>query len=213
MNPTRLDADADAYRTAERLLRHNRGELVLDGRIRPRWIDGGARFWYTSDAPDSPRFLLVDPVEGTREAAFDHARLATALATASGRDVDAGALPFAAFEPTDGAIEFDASKATPDEMLEAAIEAGADDVESSEEGLWVYCHPDELHQVAKVLEARFGEPRAAQITWRAKTDVPIDEETGQKLLRMIDALEESDDVQQVYANFEIADDVLERLSA
>lgn len=106
MNPTRLDADA--YRTAERLLRHNRGELVLDGRIRPRWIDGGARFWYTSDAPDSPRFLLVDPVEGTREAAFDHARLATALATASGRDVDAGALPFAAFEPTDGAIEFDA---------------------------------------------------------------------------------------------------------
>ena len=77
----------------------------------------------------------------------------------------------------------------------------------------VYCHPDELHQVAKTLEARFGEPRAAQITWRAKTDVPIDEETGQKLLRMIEALEESDDVQNVYANFEIADEVLERLSA
>jgi YebC/PmpR family DNA-binding regulatory protein len=112
-----------------------------------------------------------------------------------------------------GAIEFEAGKATPDEMLEAAIEAGADDVESSEEGHWVYCHPDQLHQVAKALEARFGEPRAAQITWRPKTETPIDEETGQKLLRMIDALEESDDVQQVYANFEIADDVLERLSA
>jgi YebC/PmpR family DNA-binding regulatory protein len=112
-----------------------------------------------------------------------------------------------------GAIEFEAAKATPDEMLEAAIEAGADDVESSEEGHWVYCHPDQLHQVAKALEARFGEPRAAQITWRPKTETPIDEETGQKLLRMIDALEESDDVQQVYANFEIADDVLERLSA
>jgi YebC/PmpR family DNA-binding regulatory protein len=112
-----------------------------------------------------------------------------------------------------GAIEFDAGKATPDEMLEAAIEAGADDVESGAEGHWVYCHPDQLHQVAKALEARFGEPRAAQITWRPKTETPIDEETGQKLLRMIDALEESDDVQQVYANFEIADDVLERLSA
>jgi YebC/PmpR family DNA-binding regulatory protein len=112
-----------------------------------------------------------------------------------------------------GSIEFDAGKATPDEMLEAAIDAGADDVESSEEGHWVYCHPDRLHQVAKALEASFGEPRAAQITWRPKTETPIDEETGQKLLRMIDALEESDDVQQVYANFEIADDVLERLSA
>jgi YebC/PmpR family DNA-binding regulatory protein len=112
-----------------------------------------------------------------------------------------------------GAIEFEAGKATQDEMLEAAIDAGADDVESSEEGHWVYCHPDQLHQVAKALEASFGEPRAAQITWRPKTETPIDEEAGQKLLRMIDALEESDDVQQVYANFEIADDVLERLSA
>jgi YebC/PmpR family DNA-binding regulatory protein len=112
-----------------------------------------------------------------------------------------------------GAVEFEAGKATPDEMLEAAIDAGADDVDSSDEGHSVYCHPDQLHQVAKALETSFGEPRAAHITWRAKTDVPIDEDTGQKLLRMIDALEESDDVQQVYANFEIADDVLERLSA
>jgi YebC/PmpR family DNA-binding regulatory protein len=112
-----------------------------------------------------------------------------------------------------GAIEFDASKATADDMLEAAIEAGADDVESSEDGHVVYCNPDELHQVTKALEARFGEPRAAQITWRPKTETPIDEETGQKLLRMIDALEELDDVQNVYANFDIAEDVLRRLTA
>jgi YebC/PmpR family DNA-binding regulatory protein len=111
-----------------------------------------------------------------------------------------------------GAIEFDAAKATADEMLEAAIEAGADDCESSEEGHVVYCNPDQ-HQVAKALEARFGEPRSVQIMWRAKTEVPIDEETGQKLLRMIDALEESDDVQQVYANFDVAEDVLRRLTA
>jgi YebC/PmpR family DNA-binding regulatory protein len=112
-----------------------------------------------------------------------------------------------------GAIEFDAAKATADQMLEAAIEAGADDVESGEEGHTIYCDPDELHQVAKALEARFGEPRAMQITWRPKSDVPIDEETGQKLLRMIDALEELDDVQNVYANFDIAEDVLQRLMA
>ena len=112
-----------------------------------------------------------------------------------------------------GAIEFEASTATPDQMLEAAIEAGAEDVESGVDGHIVYCNPDELHQVAKALEGRFGEPRAVRIVWRPKTETPIDEEAGQKLLRMIDALEESDDVQQVYANFEIADDVLERLSA
>ena len=112
-----------------------------------------------------------------------------------------------------GAIEFDAGKATQEAMLEAAIDAGAEDCESSGEGHLVYCHPDQLHNVAKALEARFGEPRAARIMWRPKSGVPVDEEAGQRLLRMIDALEDSDDVQNVYANFEIADEVLERLSA
>jgi YebC/PmpR family DNA-binding regulatory protein len=112
-----------------------------------------------------------------------------------------------------GAIEFDADKAGAEAMLEAAIEAGAEDCESSGEGHVVYCNPDELHQVAKALEGKFGEPRSAQITWRAKTSVPVGEEPAQRLLRMIEGLEDSDDVQNVYANFEIADEVLERLSA
>ena len=112
-----------------------------------------------------------------------------------------------------GAIEFDAGTATADQMFEAAIEAGAEDCDSSAEGHIIYCHPDQLHQVAKALEARFGEPRAARILWRPKSTVPADEEAGQRLLRMIETLEDSDDVQNVYANFEIADEVLERLSA
>jgi YebC/PmpR family DNA-binding regulatory protein len=112
-----------------------------------------------------------------------------------------------------GSIEFDGAKATLDQMFEAAIEAGADDVESSETGHVLYCDPDRLHQVAKTLEERFGEPRASHIVWRPRSSVPIDEEAGQKLIRMIEGLEDSDDVQNVYANFEIADEVLERLSA
>jgi YebC/PmpR family DNA-binding regulatory protein len=112
-----------------------------------------------------------------------------------------------------GAIEFEAKVATADQMLEATIETGGDDVESSEEGHTVYCDPDELHQLAKALEGRFGESRAVRIVWRPKTETPIDEEAGQRLLRMIDALEESDDVQQVYANFEIADEILNKLTA
>jgi YebC/PmpR family DNA-binding regulatory protein len=112
-----------------------------------------------------------------------------------------------------GAIEFDAAKATPEAMLEAAIDSGAEDCESSGEGHLVYCHPDELHHVAKALEARFGEPRAARVLWRPKSAVPVDEEAGQRLLRMIDGLEDLDDVQDVYSNFAMADEVLERLSA
>jgi YebC/PmpR family DNA-binding regulatory protein len=112
-----------------------------------------------------------------------------------------------------GAIEFDAGRATSDAMLEAAIDAGAEDCESSEEGHVVYCHPDQLHQIAKALEATFGEPRSQRILWRPKSTVPADEENGQRLLRMIEALEDLDDVQNVYANFEIADELLERLSA
>jgi YebC/PmpR family DNA-binding regulatory protein len=112
-----------------------------------------------------------------------------------------------------GAIEFDAAKASPEAMLDAAIEAGAEDCESSAEGHMVYCHTDELHQVARALEAKFGEGRSARILWRSKNTVPIGEEAGQRLLRMIEGLEDSDDVQNVYANFEIADEVLERLSA
>ena len=112
-----------------------------------------------------------------------------------------------------GAIEFEPGKATPDAMIEAAIEAGAEDCESSEEGHVIYCDPDQLHNVAKALEAGFGEARSTRILWRPHNGVPVDEEAGQKLLRMIDGLEDSDDVQNVYANFEIADEVLERLSA
>jgi len=112
-----------------------------------------------------------------------------------------------------GAIEFDAGNATSDAMLEAAIDAGAEDCESSAEGHVVYCHPDQLHQITKALEAKFGEARSARILWRPKNTVPADEESGQRLLRMIEALEDSDDVQNVYANFEIADELLERLSA
>ena len=70
-------------------------------------------------------------------------------------------------------------------------------METTDEGHTVYCTPDELHQVGKVLEERFGQASTMQILWRPKLEVPIDEDAGGKLLRMIDALEDSDDVQQV----------------
>ncbi len=112
-----------------------------------------------------------------------------------------------------GAVEFEPDKASADAMLEAAIEAGAEDCESSAEGHLIYSDPEELHEVAKALEEKFGEPQTIRILWRPKSTVPMDEEGGERLLRMLESLEDSDDVQNVYANFDIADDVLERLSA
>ncbi|MFB7182590.1 DPP IV N-terminal domain-containing protein [Streptomyces sp. NPDC056257] len=98
------------YQAAEQLLRRpaRPGELVVGDKVRPQWIDGGARFWYAVSQGDGKRFVLADPAAGTREPAFDHARLAAALAAASGQQVDPEALPFMGIELTGNAVEFHA---------------------------------------------------------------------------------------------------------
>ena len=106
MHGTQLDVRA--YQTAERLLRHHRKELVLGDRVTPRWIENGARFWYSVPTSEGKRFVLVDVKAGTRQDAFDHERLARALAQASRQSVDAAALPFPAIQPGADAVEFDA---------------------------------------------------------------------------------------------------------
>jgi dipeptidyl aminopeptidase/acylaminoacyl peptidase len=99
---------AEDYQAAEQLLRRpaRPGELVVGDTITPHWIDGGTRFWYGMSGGAGMRFVLVEPATGTREPAFDHARLAAALATASGQPVSAEAMPFATIELADGAVEF-----------------------------------------------------------------------------------------------------------
>ncbi|MBT2225380.1 DPP IV N-terminal domain-containing protein [Nonomuraea sp. NEAU-A123] len=106
MTTTRLDAGA--YRAAERLLRDNRGNLVLGDKVSPRWIEGGARFWYAVDTAEGRRFVLVDPVAGSRGPAFDQEKVAAALAAASGREADASALPLSGVELSGDGVEFDA---------------------------------------------------------------------------------------------------------
>ncbi len=96
-------------------------------------------------------------------------------------------------------------------ILEAAIEAGADDVSSSENGHEIYASQETFREVAKALEAKFGEARKAALTWKPQNTVPVDDETGEKLLKLIDLLNEHDDVQNVYANFEISDALLKKM--
>jgi YebC/PmpR family DNA-binding regulatory protein len=110
-----------------------------------------------------------------------------------------------------GIIEYDANAASDDAMLDAAIEAGADDVISSESGHEIYASQDSFREVAKALEAKFGEPRKAALTWKPQNTVSVDDETGEKLLKLMDMLNEHDDVQNVFANFEISDALIAKM--
>src|SRR3954454_11976991 len=98
------------YQAAEQLLRRpaRPGDLVIGDKVRPQWIDGGARFWYAVSNGAGKRFVLVDPAAGTREPAFDHVRLAAALTVVSGQEVDPESLPFMGIAFTGNAVEFDA---------------------------------------------------------------------------------------------------------
>jgi YebC/PmpR family DNA-binding regulatory protein len=112
-----------------------------------------------------------------------------------------------------GVIEFDVKVATADQMLEAAIDAGADDVASSENGHEIYAGQDGFHEVAKTLEAKFGEPRKSALIWKPQNTIAVDDEKGEKLLDLIETLNEHDDVQNVYANFEVSDALVAKMSA
>jgi YebC/PmpR family DNA-binding regulatory protein len=112
-----------------------------------------------------------------------------------------------------GLIEFDAKVASADAMLEAAIDAGADDVVSSESGHEIYVAQDRFGEVARALEAKFGEPRKAALVWKPQNTIAIGDEDGEKVLKLIETLNDHDDVQNVYANFEVSDALVEKLSA
>jgi YebC/PmpR family DNA-binding regulatory protein len=112
-----------------------------------------------------------------------------------------------------GAIEFDAKVASPDAMLEAAIDAGADDVVSAESGHEVYVPQDSFAEVARALEAKFGEPRKSGLVWKPQNTVPVDDDKGEKMLKLLEMLNEHDDVQNVYANFEVSDALMAKMSA
>jgi len=112
-----------------------------------------------------------------------------------------------------GVVRYPSRAGSADDMLEAAIDAGAKDVATDADGHEVITAPDSFFAIRDALEARFGEPESAKLDWRPTMVVTLDEERAAGLLKLIDALEENDDVQNVTANFDIPDAVLQRLSA
>lgn len=112
-----------------------------------------------------------------------------------------------------GLFTYPADAAHADDMFEAALEGGAQDVESTAEGHEITCDPDDFSDVRDALDDKFGEPESARLDWKPQNTVEVEEDSASTLLKLLDVLDDNDDVQRVAANFDIAEDVMERLSA
>ncbi|MFN3233040.1 MAG: YebC/PmpR family DNA-binding transcriptional regulator [Alphaproteobacteria bacterium] len=112
-----------------------------------------------------------------------------------------------------GLIRYPADVASAEDVFEAALEAGADDCESSEDSHEITCAPDAFSDVRDALEAALGEAEVARLGWKPQNSISVDEDQAPTLFKLLEALDDDDDVQNVYANFEVSDDIMERLSA
>ncbi|OWJ78521.1 YebC/PmpR family DNA-binding transcriptional regulator [Haematobacter genomosp. 1] len=151
--------------------------------------------------------VIVEAMTDNRNRTASNVR---SLFTKSGGNLaETGAVSFM-FERK-GEITYPLSVGDADTVMEAAIEAGAEDVETSEDGHIIWCAFDELADVSGALEAPLGEAESAKIVWKPSTTTELDLDSAQKLMRLIDNLEDDDDVQTVTANFEISDEVMAQL--
>ena len=110
-----------------------------------------------------------------------------------------------------GLIEYPATAGDEEKVLEAAIEAGADDVESTEDGHAIWTEVDVLHEVSGVLEKVLGEPEGVKLAWKPNLTVAVEEGDAQTLFKLVDTLEEDDDVQTVWGNYDVSDEVMAKL--
>jgi YebC/PmpR family DNA-binding regulatory protein len=151
--------------------------------------------------------LIVEALTDNRN------RTATNVRTAfskNGGNLGAGGSVSHGFERM-GLIEYPSSAGDADKILEAAIEAGADDVESDEGGHRIWTSVETLHEVARALEPLIGESEGARLAWKPATELEVRGEDAATLLRLIETLEDDDDVQTVWGNYDIPDEELARL--
>ena len=111
-----------------------------------------------------------------------------------------------------GFIQFPADAGSEDDVMEAAIDAGADDVVSGDEGHEVFCAPDQLAEVARNLEDKLGEPQSAKLIWRPQNEIEVSGDKVENVMKLMNTLDDCDDVQNVYSNFDISDEEMERLA-
>ncbi|RVQ67771.1 YebC/PmpR family DNA-binding transcriptional regulator [Croceicoccus ponticola] len=151
--------------------------------------------------------LIVEALTDNRN------RTATNLRTAfakNGGNLGASGAVSHGFERL-GMIEYPAAIGDEEKVLEAAIEAGADDVESSDDGHVIWTQMEALHEVATALEKALGEPESVKLAWKPNITVDVEEDNAQTLFKLVDVLEDDDDVQTVWGNYEVSDEIMEKL--
>ncbi len=153
--------------------------------------------------------LIVEALTDNRNRTATNVR--TAFSKNGGNLGTAGAVSHG-FERL-GLIEYPASAGDEEKVLEAAIEAGADDVESSDDGHVIWTQMEALHEVASSLEKTLGEAENVKLAWKPNITVEVDEDTAGTLFKLVDALDDDDDVQTVWGNYEVSDEVMEKIGA
>jgi YebC/PmpR family DNA-binding regulatory protein len=163
---------------------------------------------YEGYGPGGVAFIVESLTDNRNRTASE---VRSAFAKHGGSLAETGAVSFM-FDRV-GLINYGAAVANADDMFEAALEAGAQDVESGDDGHEIVCDPDDFSVVRDALEAKFGDAEGARLDWKPQNTIAVDEDAASTLLKLLDVLEDDDDVQHVAANFEIDDAILERLSA
>lgn len=151
--------------------------------------------------------LIVESLTDNRNRTATNVRLAFSK---NGGNLGAGGSVSHGFDRL-GLISYPDKAGDADKVFEAALEAGADDVESGEDGHSIWTSPEALHEVAKALEPVLGEPEGIKLAWRPQTHVTVGEDEAATLMKLIDALEDDDDVQTVWGNYDVPDEVMEKL--
>jgi YebC/PmpR family DNA-binding regulatory protein len=151
--------------------------------------------------------LIIEALSDNRNRTATNVRVAI---TKNGGNMGASGSVSHAFDRM-GLINYPAGAGDDEKVFEAALDAGAEDVSSSEDGHEVWTAQGDLHEVAKALEPALGEAEGAKLAWRPQTMVAVDEADAGLLLKLLDVLDDDDDVQTVWGNYEIPDEVMERL--
>jgi YebC/PmpR family DNA-binding regulatory protein len=153
--------------------------------------------------------VIVEALTDNRNRTASNVR--AAFTKAGGALGETGAVSF--MWDRKGEIFYETKAGSADKVMEAAIEAGAEDIESDEEGHTIYCGFEDVNDVSKALETVLGEAESVKIIWKPQNNVPVDEDRAQSLMKLVSVLEDDDDVQNVYANFEVDEATLAKLSA
>ncbi|HEX6741124.1 MAG TPA: YebC/PmpR family DNA-binding transcriptional regulator, partial [Sphingomicrobium sp.] len=152
--------------------------------------------------------LIVEALTDNRNRTATNVRT---IFSKNGGNLGAGGSVSHGFERL-GLIEYPAGAGDSDKVLEAAIEAGAEDVESDEDGHRIWTDVASLHEVARALEPMLGEAEGAKLAWKPATEVEVRGDDASNLMKLIDSLDEDDDVQTVWGNYDVPEDELERLA-